>query len=237
MKTGIKLLNSSGLLGGAEVVNNGCLFLRNLILARLLTKADFGIAATLGLVVALFELAGKMSFAQQCTQSPRGEDPHFQNVCHASQALAGLFSAALILAFVYPISTLFGMPEHRQAIALLAIVPLCTGFSNLDVYRLLRHLNFLPLVLTDAVPQVLLTMAAWPLASWLNDYRAILCILLGKAVLSLAASHLLAQRPYRLSWDAVFARENFRFGWPLLVMSFVMVGIFQGDRFLIASRY
>jgi O-antigen/teichoic acid export membrane protein len=71
----------------------------------------------------------------------------------------------------------------------------------------------------------------------LNDYRAILCILLGKAVLSLAASHFLAQRPYRLSWDAVLARENFRFGWPLLVTSFVMVGIFQGDRFLIASRY
>jgi O-antigen/teichoic acid export membrane protein len=237
MKVGLKILGNSTLLSAAEVVNNVCMFLRNLILARILSKADFGIAATLALVVSLFELAGKMSFGQQMTQSMEGDRPEFQKATHASQALAGALSAALIVVFSFPLSHLFGMEAHREALMLLAIIPLCTGFASLDIYRQVRHLRFTPLVLTDTVPQVIITLVAWPLAKWLQDYRAILCLLLVKAFFSLVASHLLSQRLYRLCWQPNFVLENLRFGWPLLASGFLMFGIYQGDRMLIAGTY
>jgi O-antigen/teichoic acid export membrane protein len=213
------------------------MFLRNMILARILDKGDFGIAATLGLVVSLFELVGKMSFGQQVIQSPSGDEPEFQKATHVSQALAGILSAFLILIFAYPLSRCFGMESHRGALMLLAIIPLCTGFTSLDLYRQVRHLRFAPLVLTDTVPQVLITLAAWPLAKWLGDYRAILCLILAKAAFSLVTSHLVSQRHYQLCWQPRLIQENLRFGSPLLVSGFLMFAIFQGDRMLIASVY
>ena len=213
------------------------MFVRNLILARMLSKADFGIAATLALVVSLFELAGKMSFGQQVIQSPEGERPEFQKATHASQALAGTLSAALILAFACPLARLFGMEAHRDGLMLLAIVPLCIGFASLDIYRQVKNLRFVPLMLTTMLPQVITTLAAWPLAAWFKDYRAILCILLINAFASLVASHWLSQRPYRICWQPNFVLENLRFGWPLLASGFLMFGIYQGDRMLIAGTY
>ena len=225
------------MLTGAEVINNGCMFLRNLILARILSKGDFGVAASLGLVVSLFELASKLSFGQQVIQSPAGEEPQFEETAHACQALAGTLSAALILLFSYPISHCFGMGAHWGAFMLLAVIPICIGFSSLEVNRMVRHLRLGPLVLTDTVPQVATTLAAWPLAAWLRDYRAILCLLLGKAAFSLTMSHLLAERPYRLCWNRQLILGSLRFGWPLLASSFVMFGVFQGDQMLVAGAY
>jgi O-antigen/teichoic acid export membrane protein len=82
-----------------------------------------------------------------------------------------------------------------------------------------------------------MTIAAWPVGKWLGDYRAVIVLLLGKAVLSCAASHLLAERPY--SWKAQREHINsvMRFGWPLIVNGFMMYGVFQGEQFIVASFY
>ena len=231
------MLRGSSIVTVAEIINNGCIFARNLILARILSRADFGIAATLGLVVALFELGSKLSFGQQIIQSPEGDSPDFEQTAHACQVLAGIVSAGLIVIFAYPLSVWFGMPKHWTVFLLLAFIPLSIGFSNLDVNRLVRHLRFGPLVLADTVPQVAITLAAWPLAAWLGDYRAILGLLLAKASFSMIVTHLAAERRYRLCWDPKLVYESLRFGWPLLMSSFVMFGIVQGDQMLIAGAY
>ncbi len=237
MKVALKMLGGSSLLGSAEVINNGCAFLRNIILARLLSKEDFGIAATLALVVSLFELTGKMSFGQQVIQSKTGDNPEFLETTQALQALTGLLDAALIVILCYPLARCFGMQDHLGALMLMAIIPLCAAFASLENYRLSKHMKFLPLVMTDTVPQVVITLAAWPVAAWLRDYRAIVSLLLLKAVFSLVTSHLVAERTYGLCWEARLVRQNLRFGWPLVVSGFLLFGIFQGDRALVAGAY
>jgi len=83
----------------------------------------------------------------------------------------------------------------------------------------------------------MITLAAWPLAAWLRDYRAIVSLLLIKSVFSLITSHLVSERRYQLSWQSGRLRDAFRFGWPLILSGFVMFGVFQGDRMLIAGAY
>lgn len=237
MKVGLKMLRGSTLLGGAEIVNNGCAFLRNVILARLLSREDFGIAATLALVVSLFELSGKMSFGQQVIQSKTADDPEFLASTHASQALTGILSTILILLCSYPLAHWFGMETHRGTLMLMAIIPLCAGFTSLENYRFVRHLRFAPLILTDTVPQIMITLAAWPLAAWFRDYRAIIILLLVKSVFSLITSHLVAERSYKLSLVPERVKANLRFGWPLVVSGYLMFGVSQGDRMLIVGTY
>ena len=231
------MLGGSTLLGSAEIINNGCMFLRNMILARLLSKEDFGVAAILALVVSLFELTGKMSFGQQVIQCKAGDDPKFLESTHTCQLLTGILDTALILLFSYPLARWFGMGAHRGALMLMAIIPLCAGFTSLENCRLVRHLRFAPIMLTDTVPQIMITLAAWPLAAWLRDYRAILSLLLVKAVFSMITSHLVAERSYRLCWEPRLIKENLQFGWPLMVSGFLMFGVFQGDRMLVAGTY
>jgi hypothetical protein len=237
MKLGLKMLGGSTILGGAEVINNGCTFLRNMILARLLSKEDFGVAATLALAVTLFELTGKMSFGQQVIQSKTGDDAGFLAGTHTCQLLTGLLDALLILVFSYPLARWFGMEAHRGALMLMACIPLCAGFASLESSRLSRHMRFAPMMITDTMPQVVITLAAWPLAVWLGDYRAILSLLLVKAGISMISSHWVGERPYRLCWNVRSIQNNLRFGWPLIVSGFLMFGVFQGDRMLVAGRY
>ena len=96
---------------------------------------------------------------------------------------------------------LFGVPHTWWAFALLAVVPLSQGLSHLDISRRQRELDYLPLVLVDVVPQFVVTIAVWPLVVWFRDYRAILWLLIAKAVLGTALSFVFARRPYRWSWE------------------------------------
>lgn len=237
MKTSTRILGASTILASSEVIGNGCSLLRNLVLARILSKEDFGIAATLGVVAALFEFAGKMSFGQQVTRAPEADLERLQDSAQTCQVLAGIIGSMVMVLLAHPMSGWFGLEKDLNAFLLLATIPLCSGFLSLGVYRQVRELKFVPIVLTDVVPQVLITLLAWPMAVWLKDYRAILWLLIAKTLFSLIASHVLSPRQYRLDRDPASLLESLRFSWPLLVSGYLILAVFQGDRMVIGLAY
>jgi len=219
------------------VTTQGCSLVRNVILARYLTKADFGVAAALAMIITLFEMASKMALGQQVIQSPRGDDPAFLNSVQFTQLALGIISAALILVFAWPLSHFFCGGHYTLAIVALSLVPFMNGLVNLDVYRASRHLDFRPQVVPEAVSQITTTLAAWPLAFCFGDYRAVLCIFIGKALMSAAMTNYMAERPFAPKYDRPLLRESLKFGGPLLVAGFVQFGNFQGDSMVIAATY
>ena len=237
MSIRIQVLKGTGWVAAGEGLGYIASFVRNMILARLLSKADFGLAAVFSMVLSLLEFTAKLGVGRFLIREPEGDRPEFVSTGHALQALAAGTSAVLILALAPWLATLFGIREHAWAIAVLAGVVLARGLQHLDTERFQRHLDFRRAALVEAVPQVLVTLAAWPVAIWLEDYRAVLVLLVLKASMSLALSHLLAELPYRWVWHPEFGRRMLRFGWPLLLTGFLMFGIMQGDQFLVASFY
>ncbi len=232
-----KLLHGAALLTVGQVATYGLSFARNLILARLLTKADFGLASALAMAVSLLELVTRMAFGSQVIQSREGEDPHFQRVAHAVQLTTGLISALLVLVGAYPMACTFGVPELTWAFASLALVPLARGGMHLDLARLQREFRYGPAIVGEVVPQVLVTAAAWPVVAWLGDFRAVLLIMLGKELLTVGMSHLLAERPYRWAWDSRHVRQMVAFGWPLLLNGLVIYASQQGDQMLVGAVF
>lgn len=232
-----KVLKGSAFLTGGEILSQACTFIRNIILARILTKEDFGIAATFLLTVQLFELASKMSVGTLVIQSKDGEDPELLNSAHSFQAALSFFSALVIFLAARPVAMWFEIPETTWAFQLLAVVPLGRGFMHLDIQRMERDMHFLPVVCVFTVPQVIVTLAAWPLAIWLGDYRALLFIMLGRWAMSLVGSHVLAKQPFRYGFSRKYFRSIAGFGWPLLINGFFMFVIFQGDRALVGRAY
>jgi O-antigen/teichoic acid export membrane protein len=189
------------------------------------------------MTLVLLEVAGRMSFGQQVVQSKDGDSPAFQATAHTFQLLLAMAGAFLILCLSHPAAQAFKVPQFTWIFALLAIAPLARGLEHLDYYRKQRELQYLPAVLCDLAPQVITTVAAWPLAIWLKDFRAIVYLTIGKAVLTILMTHLLADRRYSWGWRRDYATGMWLFGWPLLLNGLLMFSSQQADQLVIGKLF
>jgi O-antigen/teichoic acid export membrane protein len=178
-----------------------------------------------------------MAINRLIVQAKEGDQPSFQAVAHFMQFLLGLVTGVFLFLLAGPLAALFRVPEALWAFRTLALIPCLRGCMHLDVNRMERTMRFGPVVAIDFVPQVAIALCAWPLAVWLGDYRSLLFLLLARWLLAVGTSHLLAQRAYRWGWDTAHLKHVLAFGWPLLMNGFVMLTIFQGDRFIVGARY
>jgi O-antigen/teichoic acid export membrane protein len=208
---------------------------RNVVIARLISVEDFGIASTFAITMALVEMASNFSLDRLVVQARDGDEPQLLSTLHAVQAVRGLLGAGILFGVAGPIAALFGVPEVAWAYQALALIPLLRGLAHLDMFRRQRAMQFVPSVTVEVAAQMLSSLAALPLALWLGDWRAMLYALLIQQLVYTATSHRVAVRPYRWGWDRDVVGRALRFGWPLLLNGFLMFGIFQGDRIIVGS--
>lgn len=232
-----RILAGFSILAGGQILAQSFALVRNIIIARLISPDDFGIAATFVVTVSLFEMISNLAVDQLLVQASDGNKPRFLATAHVFQALRGLLNAGLIFGLAWPISYLFKVPEALWAFQCLAIVPLVIGFEHLDIKRLHRQLRFKRDVAAETVSQFILVAAAWPIGIWLGNYSAMLVLLIGQVIARTLLSHILASCPYRWALDRKFLYRILSFGWPLLINGLLMFGIFQGDKVIIGSFY
>jgi len=232
-----RILAGSAILAGGQILAQSCALVRNVIIARLISPEDFGIAATFVITVSLFEMISNLAVDRLLVQASDGDEPRFLATAHLFQTLRGLLNAGMIFGLAWPISHLFSVPDARWAFQCLAIVPLVRGFTHLDIKRLHRQLRFKRDVVAETVPQIILVVVVWPIGRWFGDYSAMLWLLLGQAIVSTVMSHLLSLCPYRWALDRAYLYRIGTFGWPLLINGLLMFGIFQGDKIIVGTFY
>lgn len=230
-----RVLNSGGALVSMQVIVQGSALLRNVIIARLVTPADFGIAATFALTVALLEMVSNLDADKLLIQAEYGAVPGFQHTAHFVRAVRGLLSALILFAAAGPLSHLFGVSHAEWAFRGIALVPLIKGFAHADPIRKQRELIFRPVIVVEIATSVLSTLFAVLLGFGLRDYSLMLWVLIVQAVLQFVMSHWVAERAYRWAFDRQYFGSILSFGWPLLVNGLLLFIIFQGDRIVIAS--
>ena len=210
-------------------------FLRNIIVARLVSPEDFGIAALFVMTISFLEMVSNLAVDTLLIQSPYGEKPRFQQTSQLMTAVRGLGIALILLLFAGPVARLFDIPAATWAFRLLAAVPLIRGLAHQDMSRSQRQLNFKPVLVTDIFSQLISVSLAWPLAAWLGDYSAILYLILVQTLARTCISHFMAERSYTWGWEPIHARQIMSFGWPLLINGILLFLIMQGDRFVIGA--
>lgn len=218
-----------------QMISQAFSFLRNLIIARIISPADFGIAATFAMTVSLVEMVSSIAAETLLVQATDGDQPRMQETAQLMKAGRGFLNAIIMFLLAGPASALFGVPQARWAFRCLAILPLARGLANLDMNRLQREFRFGPSVWIDVGSNGLATLIALPLAFWLRDYSVMLWVLLIQSVCFFVGSHIVAERRYGWAWDTIYVKRILAFGWPLLVNTLLMYGIFEGDRFVIGS--
>lgn len=209
---------------------------RNIVIARLISISDYGIASTFMLAMAIVEMMSALGLQQQMVQAKNGNDPHLQASLQGFQVIRACTNSILLYLLSAPLAKFFGHPELAWTYQIVALLPLINGLSHFDQYRMSRQMNYWPSFIISVAPALISTMLVFPLYLVFGDYRVVLFTLMAQSMLMLIATHIVATRPYKLSLDRKIIASSIRFGWPILLNGILMFGIFNGDRMIVARQ-
>jgi len=212
-------------------------FVRNIIIARLISVEDFGIAMLFALTMSAIEMASNLAIDKIIIQDKEGNAESFQATGQAFQLIRGFIGGIILFFSAKYVALFFKVPEAIWAFQLLALYPVIKGFTHLDVSRFQRKMNFMPLMWVEAIPLLVSLVLSWPLTIWLGDYSVMIWLLLLQVSLFVLLTHLLAERKFKLQWDSNVIKKIYLFGWPLLVNGILMFAILQGDKAIVGSMF
>ncbi|MEM6587058.1 MAG: oligosaccharide flippase family protein [Pseudomonadota bacterium] len=212
------------------------LLARNLAVAALIPLEDYGIAASFAMTMALVEMSTQFGLHQQIVQDRNGNDPRFQAALQGFQILRGVLAGGILFVLAAPIAAFLRIPEIAWAYQVMALLPVLRALQHFDIHRLNRHLRYTPMLLTGVIPAILSLIAVFPFALWLGDYRVMLFALILHESIAALTSHLLAERPYRVSLDRHIMARSVTFGWPLLLNGALLFLVMQGDKLIVGRE-
>ena len=230
------MFKSALLLLSGNIFGSVMLLARNLIVARLISVEDYGIAATFAISMAIVEMMTTLGLHQMIVQDSKGNDPDLQAGLQGFHLLRAIFSGLTLFLLAGPIARFMGIPEVIWAYQMLALIPVMNGLMHFDNYRLQLQMKYMSSILSSSVPAFLSVLMIWPLFRLFGDYRVMLFSVLAQSAMTIIASHILAERPYRLSLNTDVMGRAFRFGWPLLLNNILLFAVFQGDKLIVGRE-
>jgi O-antigen/teichoic acid export membrane protein len=230
------MLKGGLVLGGGNILGVLLSLVRNVLLARLLSVEDFGIATTFAITMAMVEMASSFSLDRMIVQDREGEDPSLLASLHSMQLARGVLGAVVLFLIAEPYARVMGATEAIWAYQLMALTPIIRALAHFDMYRVQREMRFGPVMTALVISQAASLVIGVGLALWLGDYSAMLYALIVQQAAFAGVSHLMAEGSYRLGWDLSSIRRAVGFGWPLWLNGILMFGIFYGDRTIVGNQ-
>lgn len=232
-----QIVRGGALLGANEVLTQVLRFARNIVLARILSPEDFGIAAVCAMAATFLEMTTDLGLQRMVVQAKDGDDERFIATAHLVLLLRGLLIGIAVFLVARPMALMFNVPQATSAFRMVSLLPVLDGLNHCDMVRFQRVLRFGPSVLCRLLPAAASTAAALPVALWIRNYWALVILAMGVTCLRLVFSHVFSDRPYRIRWDKRILIRFLDFGWPLLVNGLLMYGILQGDQWIVGKGY
>ncbi len=231
-----------GLIRGSAVIAIGLTFelgfqfARTIILARLLGATEFGLVASINVLIAIVDMATFIGTDRYLVFTPDGGRQHTLDVAHTLTVLRGLICSAATFILAVPTASLLGAGDYWAGFAIISITPLIRSAAHLGVVQVQRSNCFWPSALTDSAAMLLGLLAAVIAAFVAPDHRAIIWGLCAQATGSVVFSHILARKqPYRFSFDREPMREALRFGLPLMGNGLALAAVYQLDRIIVGA--
>ena len=209
-------------------------FTRSVVLARLLGPEQVGLAAVIVVTAQFFDSVSDTGNDRFLIQDPAGDSPRALELIHLVSVVKGLAIATLLIVLAHPIALFMKVPQVYPALAVLAIVPLISGFTNFRFRVSQRHHHFggeAKVLFSSEICGLVATAAA---AFVLRQFTAVLFGLAARSLAGVLVSQMVAQSPYRLRYSKEFAQRLWRFGAPLMVNGLLLFAATQSDRVIIS---
>ncbi len=197
---------------------------------------QLGLAATLVLMSAFFDMVSDTGSDRFLIQDRDGDSPSAQRLVHLVYVGRGVATVAALAIMSWPIALFYGEPKLAPALAVLGFTRFIMGFLHLDMRRFQRHFDFR----AEAVGVIageITGLVVTGLAAWLtHDFTAILYGLMARALVRVIASHVQADRPYRLGLSREHAARMTAFAVPLMFNGLLLFFATQGDRAMVGRQ-
>jgi O-antigen/teichoic acid export membrane protein len=230
----IELKKGAILVSVNQIVVEGAVLFRNILLARLLGPEQMGMAIMLAITLRFLEMISYLAADRLLVQARDGNTSRFQSNAHGLEVIRGFLSGITLCALAYPAAIIFGYPDIAWAFSVLGLSPMLRGFIHLDYRRFQRILRFDLTLKVESLASICGLLAVWPAWILIGDYSVLVWISLIQAIAQVGFSHAYARRPYCLRFQRQYLFRMLKFGWPMLVNSLLMFGVFQGDRLIVA---
>lgn len=231
------MLKSIAVLAGGRTTISAITFARNILLARLVSVEDYGIASTFIIAIAFIELLADLGMERMVVQDRKGNCRKFVGTIQTIMVARGFLLAGLMYVIAAPIAAVFNHPELTWAYQLFGLVPLLHGLNNLNIMRVQRQMSFGPQVKAEFAGAVISLGLLWPLAVWLGDYKVMLIALLAEHVVRCLVTQVIADRRFAIAWDKADFIRALKFGVPLLLSGMLAFAALQGDRVIVGNQF
>lgn len=201
------------------------------ILARLLTPADFGIVALAATVTAALQMWTAFGFELVLIREENPTPERYSAVWTLS-VLRGLLIAAATLAIAPWASDFLNEPRLAQVFPVIALAPLIQGFHNVGIVDFRKHLEFdreFHYLVTARVLEFVVTLA---LALWWRSYWALIAGMVMSQVFKLVLSY--TMHPFRPRPTLAGVRSIISFSSWLLMNGILQFIINKSDKLFVA---
>jgi O-antigen/teichoic acid export membrane protein len=199
----------------------------------MLSRGDFGIAATITLTLQMIEILTDLAPDRFMMQSRTAPDDRLLAVAHGMTLARGLLIGAILAIASVPLARFFGVSEADGSFLLMAAVPLIKGVQHLDSRIAQRALDNRQYLASEIAGQLAALAAAWPLLRWSAGPATVVWLAIVQAAVMTGASHVLARRRYQVRGDGALIREAIAFGWPIWLSAFPLIAVYQADRMIV----
>ena len=211
-------------------------FASNLILARLLLPASFGLMNLVNVFIMGLHLFSDVGLGPSLIQNKRGDDPTFINTAWTIQVIRGgaLWLGSILIA--WPVAQVYGEKELLYLIPIVGLSTLISSLNSTALYTLNRQLAVGKLAIFELGGQVigLTAMISW---AWFD--RSVWALVFGglaTSIIQLVWSHrLLPEQPNRFVWDKEAAKNIFSFGKWIFFSTALTFLASQADRLILGK--
>lgn len=165
-----------------------------LVLARVLSPADFGLTALATTLVAIVETVLEIALIQALTRLPSVEKSHL-DTAFTLGLLRGLVFALVIIAAAFPFAYLYHDDRLILLVAVLSLAPLARGFYSPGMVKFFRELSFRESFMIQTAAKVVAAVVAVAVLFLGGGYWAIAVNTVVAAVGATILSYIIA--PYR----------------------------------------
>ena len=200
------------------------------IMARLLTPADFGLVALAASVLAIVRATTELNVGDALVQR-KEIDPRDVDTAFTLNALRALLVAAIIAATAWPMATFYSDARLIAILLVLSLVPLLSGFTSPALVHFLHRLEYGPGARVQLIGRMVGFVVAVAVAYVTLSYWALIASQLVMPLVSTVYSYILA--PYRPRFRLAGARSLLNFAGWTTASRFISTVNLQSDRFLI----
>ncbi|RYX82725.1 hypothetical protein EON83_18070 [bacterium] len=214
---------------------------RTVALARLLSQADFGVAAmALTVIGALYTFTNTGVVGSVISSKFDDDDEMYRyvNLIWTMEILRGLLITVLLLALAFPFALFYKEPRLFPMLLALSLTPLCTSLQNVGLYLNSRQVEMKSITLHAFYSNTLTVLSTIVLAVLTRNYWALVWGQIAGAFVGMALSFVFSSYRPRLYWDKVMAIRAFDYGkhqfviglatYALTMMDNVAVGYWLG---------